>query len=142
MELLSNPSSLLFAVEKPNIFRDPLFLPSALHDLQRSGASLFGKSSDPTGSSPAAAERLSALASLVAPATATATATSPIPSNNTPPPPTPIPNPTLSPGPLGFGGNELVSRWVSTLLPRAGPARGAEADAEVGALVAATGEEL
>ncbi|GAA6013372.1 hypothetical protein JCM8202_003123 [Rhodotorula sphaerocarpa] len=144
LALLSNPSSLLFAVEKPNIFRDPLFLPSALRDLQRSGASLFGKSSDPTGSSPAAAERLSALASLVAPATATATAASPIPSNNTPPSPTPTPNPnpTLSPGPLGFGGNELVSRWVSTLLPRAGPPRGADADAEVGALVAATREEL
>jgi hypothetical protein len=84
--LLANPSSLLFAVEKPNIFRDVLLVPSILSELGAQYSQAVGHAG------PHASEQIAALASAIKA------------------------NPSLAPGPLGLAGNELASRWAATYL--------------------------
>ncbi|GAA5990105.1 hypothetical protein JCM10908_005823 [Rhodotorula pacifica] len=85
-DLLANPSSLLFAVEKPNIFRDVLLVPSLLRELAAT------QSADHHGSDAHRDARISSLVSAVKA------------------------NTSLTPGPLGLAGNELASRWAAICL--------------------------
>ncbi|BGP09501.1 hypothetical protein JCM10049v2_005374 [Rhodotorula toruloides] len=86
LALISNPSSLLFAIEKPNIFRDfalttslllPSFSPASSDDVKAHARQQVTKLADAVEASR-----------------------------------------NLPAGPLGLTGNELVSRWVHTLVGR------------------------